>query len=111
MKAFENLDITVQYQAIARHYGFRTYMMDITSDFEVALFFACCKFDGKTRRWAPLTTVDTEVEEEKKYGIIFRRAVLPWSVLLDEGVHPIFPIGYQPFICCSNQTDFTIPMY
>lgn len=32
VKAFENLGITVQYQVIAQHYGFRTYMMDITSD-------------------------------------------------------------------------------
>ena len=111
VKAFENLGITVQYQAIAQHYGFRTYMMDITSDFEVALFFACCKFDSRTRSWRPLATVDTEVAEEKKYGIIFRRAVLPWSMLPDEGAHPIFPIGYQPFIRCSNQTGFTIPMY
>lgn len=111
VKAFERMGVTVQYQAIAQHYGFRTYMMDITSDFEVALFFACCRFDGQNRVWHPLTQEDTEVSEEKKFGVIFRRAVLPWSMLPDEIKRPIFPIGYQPFIRCSNQTGFTIPMY
>ena len=111
VKAFERMGVTVQYQAIAQHYGFRTYMMDITSDFEVALFFACCRFDGQNRVWRPLTQEESEVSEEKKFGIIFRRAVLPWSMLPDEIKRPIFPIGYQPFIRCSNQTGFTIPMY
>lgn len=111
VKAFERMGVTVQYQAIAQHYGFRTYMMDITSDFEVALFFACCRFDNQSRTWLPLTSEDTEISEEKKYGIIFQRAALPWSMLPDEIKRPIFPIGYQPFIRCSNQTGFTIPMY
>ena len=107
VKAFEKLRVTVQYEAIAQHYGFKTFLLDITSDFEVALFFACCKY--RNGLWEPLTPADTEESEEKKYGVIFRRAVLPWS-MLPEDEHPIFPIGYQPFIRCSNQTGYTIYM-
>lgn len=107
VQAFEKLGVTVQYEAIAQHYGFKTFLMDITSDFEVALFFACCKYrDGQ---WEPLTSVDTEVMEEKKFGVIFRRAVMPWS-MWPEDEHPIFPIGYQPFMRCSNQTGYTLAM-
>ena len=107
VRAFEMLGITVQYEAIAQHYGFKTFLMDMTSDFEVALFFACCKFENG--RWHPLTLDDTEEAEEKKYGLIFQRPVFPWSMMPDDN-HPIFPIGYQPFIRCSNQTGYTIPM-
>lgn len=107
VRAFEELGVNVQYQAIAQHYGFKTFLVDITSDFEVALFFACCKF--RNGRWYPLTESDTESWEEKKYGLIFRRAVFPYS-MLDNDDHPIFPIGYQPFIRCSNQTGFTLPL-
>ena len=107
VQAFEKLHVTVQYAAIAQHYGFKTFLMDITSDFEVALFFACCKY--RNGQWEPLTAKDTEVKEEKKYGVIFRREVMPWSMWPDD-THPIFPIGYQPFIRCSNQTGYTIAM-
>jgi len=107
VRAFEELGVTVQYQAIAQHYGFKTFQMDITSDFEVALFFACCKY--RNGQWYPLKEVDTESKKEKKYGLIFRRAVFPNS-MMDDDDHPIFPIGYQPFIRCSNQTGFTLPM-
>lgn len=70
VRAFEELDVTVQYDAIAQHYGFKTFLMDMTLDFEVALFFAYCKYvDGK---WSPLTTNDTEKKEEKKFGLIFQ---------------------------------------
>ena len=107
VRAFEELGVTVQYQAIAQHYGFKTFLLDITSDFEVALFFACCKF--RNGRWYPLTEADIENREEKKYGLIFRRAVFPYS-MLDYDDHSIFPIGYQPFIRCSNQTGFTLSL-
>ena len=44
----------VNYLALAQHYGFRTQMLDITSDLKTALFFACCKY-GEDRKWHPLT--------------------------------------------------------
>jgi len=59
----------VLYDLLAQHYGLETGWLDITSDFNVALFFATCQFqDGK---WRPLTKEDTEIDEKHQYGIIF----------------------------------------
>lgn len=43
------------YEAIAQHYGFMTEYLDITNDFNVAMFFACCDWDEKKKVWRPLT--------------------------------------------------------
>ena len=59
----------VLYEALAQHYGLETAWLDITSDFNVALFFACCEYqDGK---WRPLTKEQTEKDENHQYGMIF----------------------------------------
>ncbi|MCI6637880.1 MAG: FRG domain-containing protein [Bilifractor sp.] len=59
----------VLYDTLAQHYGLETGWLDITSDFNVALFFANCYYkDGK---WYPLKDSDTEIDEQHKYGIIF----------------------------------------
>lgn len=63
----------VLYDVLAQHYGLETCWLDITSDFEVALFFANCYYeDGE---WYPLTDQQTEVDYgdgiDHKYGIIF----------------------------------------
>jgi hypothetical protein len=59
----------VFYEVLAQHYGIESGWLDITSDFNVALFFATCIFDSG--KWRPLTKVDTEMEEATKYGMIF----------------------------------------
>lgn len=59
----------VLYDTLAQHYGLETGWLDITSDFNVALFFANCYYrDGK---WHPLKDSDTEIDEQHKYGMIF----------------------------------------
>ena len=59
----------VLFDALAQHYGLETSWLDITSDFKIALFFACCYYqEGK---WLPLTRKQTEVDEIHKYGMIF----------------------------------------
>ncbi len=58
----------VLYEPLAQHYGIETCWLDITNDFNVALFFACCYWDEKEKRWLPLTQKQTEVDENHKYG-------------------------------------------
>lgn len=59
----------VLYEPLAQHYGLETGWLDITSDFNVALFFATCFWeDGQ---WKPLTKKQTEVDEKHQYGMIF----------------------------------------
>lgn len=59
----------VLYEAIAQHYGLETSWLDITNDFNVALFFATCFWNKD--HWEPLTRKQTEIDEQHKYGMIF----------------------------------------
>lgn len=61
----------VLYDALAQHYGLETGWLDITHDFNVALFFATCYWDNKEKTWKPLTKKQTEIDENHKYGMIF----------------------------------------
>lgn len=59
----------ILYEALAQHYGLETGWLDITNDFNVALFFATCKW--KNGAWVPLTKADTEIDECHQYGMIY----------------------------------------
>ena len=97
---------TVLFEALAQHYGLDTCWLDIISDFEVALFFANCKWDNQKRKWYPLTKDDTEVSEKKKYGVIFH--IPGWRADLQRDL--IMPVGYQPFMRCHSQHAYSMPI-
>lgn len=108
---------TVLYEPLAQHYGLETRWLDITSDLDVALFFATCRYDSINRRWCPLTKADTEVNEKTKYGVIFH--IPGWraetvQMLSGSGYeyveNEILPIGYQPFMRCHSQHSYGICM-
>ncbi len=61
----------VLYDLIAQHYGLKTGWLDITNDFNVALFFATCYWDRNHDEWRPLTKKQTEDKEEHMYGVIY----------------------------------------
>ena len=61
----------ILYEALAQHYGLETGWLDITSDFNVALFFATCYWDSDSNEWMPLTRKQTEIDENHQYGMIF----------------------------------------
>ena len=44
VKKWEYQYSNVLYELLAQHYGLETLWMDITSDLEVALFFATCEY-------------------------------------------------------------------
>lgn len=59
----------VNHLALAQHYGIKTPLLDLTSNFRTALFFACCKYqDGQ---WRPLTKRDLD-GGDPRYGILYR---------------------------------------
>ena len=125
VKQWENAGFTVLYEALAQHYGIKTRWLDITNDFKVALFFACCYWDDTQKQWFPLTKAQTEKSEDTKYGVIFH---IPKhgadllslqcldSVVGNDGIygiknsHAIWPIGFQPFRRCDMQTGYGIFM-
>lgn len=94
---------------IAQHYGFDTNWLDITSDFEVALFFACCKFINN--KWVPLTNQDFLKNINTKFGRIFRRKTNDFrNMLFPEEKYVVFPVGFQPFMRCHMQYSYAIYM-
>lgn len=116
----------VNYMALAQHYGFRTQMLDITSDLKTALFFACCRY-GKDRKWHPLTNEDFAHRNSRKrisaqcggdsrYGVIYRSPSeitdLRWCIEPEDTAHEIvIPVGYQPFMRCSRQHGYMMLTY
>lgn len=108
----------VIYDALAQHYGIATDLIDVTNDFKTALFFACCKYDDKTKAWTPLAKEDIDNADSRqhvfktggdsRYGIIMRADSEYYDALL-QGTE-ILPIGYQPFMRCSNQHGFVMKM-
>ncbi|MCF8009859.1 MAG: FRG domain-containing protein [Clostridiales bacterium] len=114
---------TVLFDALAQHYGLETNWLDITNDFNVALFFATCFFDHSEKRWKPLTKNETEDDENTKYGMIFHCP--QWQVsmrnttstLTNPGKNVerilennVLPIGFQPFMRCHMQYGYGIKM-
>lgn len=106
---------SVNYLALAQHYGIKTPLLDITSDLKTALFFACCKYSEN--HWVPLNKQDFSVQNSRlgtknsKYGLLYRSPAeiteMKWA-LADNfaGSELITPIGYQPFSRCSAQHGY-----
>jgi hypothetical protein len=110
--------------AIAQHYGIPTNGIDVSSNFKVALFFACCKYDVKEKRWKPLDKADFENEDSRqsvfnrggdsRYGILFSEAAdiaelkRAATDVDDIPFTRVTPIGYQPFLRCPYQYGYII---
>lgn len=109
--------------AIAQHYGFPTSLMDVTSNLNVALFFACCKYDNDTKKWLPLERNDFEKVDSRKnvadmggdsrYAVIHRALseIVDWAYYVEnKGINltKVMPIGYQPFMRCNYQFGYLI---
>lgn len=109
-KRFEEIGITVLYEQIAQHYGIKTRWLDITNDFDIALFFACCKFENN--KWLPLTGLDFNRKKEAGYGVLFRKSADHISNFLptEKNKYETLPVGFQPFMRCSMQTAYSIFM-
>ena len=101
---------SINYVALAQHYGIKTPMLDITSDLKTALFFACCKYENG--QWRPMTKNDF-ANSNKKYGILYRSPTeitdMMWGISDDRAeLDLIAPIGYQPFMRCSAQHGYML---
>lgn len=109
------IGIDILSEQLAQHYGLQTQWLDITNDFEVALFFACCKYNEHNNAWLPLTKSDFNKNENTQYGIIFKKNTDSTDTdlflncdLTLEG--KILPIGFQPFMRSHMQTGYVMLM-
>lgn len=122
----------VNYKALAQHYGFDTFLLDLTNDFRTALFFATCKCQNG--RWLPLEQRDIEESESSRFGVIyhtpdwtidffqpqsalrlgmkFMSSKCDGSFVIDGGDLDgiAFQIGLQPFYRCHAQSGYVFPM-
>jgi hypothetical protein len=128
---WEETGCSVNVKALAQHYGFQTHLLDLTNDFNVALFFATCQYDADKDCYRPLT--EAEVKEHPD-GVIFHTP--DWQLdYLNGGLSQIeffmryqagpkekysldngdldgiaFQIGYQPLCRCHAQRGYVLPM-
>lgn len=123
----------VNYKALAQHYGFETFLLDLTNDVRNALFFATCKWEKD--HFEPLTEKDINQSERSKYGVIYHTP--DWTIdfmnsinllklhtsfekergrnrpsVIDTGLWDglAYQIGLQPFYRCHTQSGYVYPM-
>lgn len=93
--------LRVDTQGLAQHYGLATDLLDFTSNFDVASFFAVCYRDDETREYRPV--VDSE-----KPGVIYRIAP---AFFVGTNLGAEFEIvGWQPLKRPEQQRAFGLKM-
>lgn len=79
---FMGTPLHIDYTGIAQHYGLHTNYLDITANFDVACFFATCKWDPSLKKYLPLGYTN-------KAGVIYR----------------IYDFVMNPFMNQNNQKE------
>lgn len=88
----------VDYHGLAQHYGIRTSLLDLTSNVEVAAFFAVGRWIREKNTWEPMET---------GRGVIYR---LDWSAF-GPGYSKFFePVGFGPGLRPARQHAWTFRM-
>lgn len=88
----------IDYHALAQHYGIPTSLLDLTSNVEVAAFFAGARWDGEKNRFLPM---------ESGVGVIYR---LDWSAF-GPGYSKYFnPVGIGPGLRPARQHAWTFKL-
>ncbi len=123
----------VNYKALAQHYGFETFLLDLTNDVRSALFFATCKWVDN--HFEPLTYKDINESYESRYGVIYHTP--DWKIDYINGINMLklqpafekdrgrntpsiidtglwdgvaYQIGLQPFYRTFSQYGYVYPM-
>lgn len=91
----------VDYEGLSQHYYNRTPMLDLTSDMEVAKFFAVTWFNMKKDRY--------EKYNGEELGVLYYYDLAPDAFIPREGRnYYVETIGKQPFMRSGNQSGFLI---
>lgn len=80
----------VHFPGLAQHYGIKTELLDLTSDYWTAAFFAVCQYSKSAGSYKPISTSNT------KYGIMYKSPVPILQANMSELKLDI--IGLQPFL-------------
>lgn len=104
---FKRHNFKVDYEGLAQHYGLLTSVLDLTSNLDVALFFATCWYDKSNNCYK---TFDDGVEHE---GIIYvfcpMLANEPSPLRIGDFMKEnITPTGLQPFLRPARQKGYAL---
>lgn len=92
-------------EGLAQHYGRPTHMLDVTSNFDVASFFATCAWNNDKRQYVPVT-------DTKHHGVIYRFSpvLLHDPSVPDSVFGPFHIVGWQPLPRPEQQRAFAVRM-
>ena len=106
-KFFKRHNFKIDYEGLAQHYGLLTAVLDLTSNLDIALFFAMCWYDEPADCYRAF---DDGLEHE---GILYIfcpiRANEPSPCRITEYMKTnITPIGLQPFLRPAKQKGYAL---
>lgn len=95
----------VDREGLAQHYGLATDMLDVTSNFDVASFFATCIWDESQRTYLP-------VPSNEKAGVMYRitPALMIGMEPLSNAFGPVHIVGWQPLPRPEQQRASVVKM-
>ncbi len=92
---FKRHNFRIDEEGLAQHYGINTSVLDLTSNLDIALFFATCWYDGKNDCYHPYD--DNKIHEAVLYVFLplYDNETMPGNVsYLNNNIRPI---GLQAF--------------
>lgn len=95
----------VDREGLAQHYGLATDMLDVTSNFDVACFFATCTWSHEYRKYQPAAS-------DEASGVMYRitPALMNSMERPDEPFGPVHIVGWQPLPRPEQQRAFVVKM-
>lgn len=106
-KFFMRHNFKLDYEGLAQHYGLSTSVLDLTSNLDIALFFAMCWYDCDCDCYRPFD--DGKVHEGILYIFCPMRANEPSPCRIAEYMKTnITPIGLQPFLRPAKQKGYAL---
>lgn len=105
---FRKHDFVVDIEGLAQHYGLNTSVLDLSSNLDIALFFAVCKYDNKSDSY------DFYDDDESHEGVLYVFDPLfdnepcfqfPLEKFLSRNIRPI---GLQPFLRPAEQEGYAL---
>lgn len=92
----------VNFLGLAQHYGIKTELLDLTSDYWTAAFFAVCQHSESDDSYKPISTSNAK----SKYGVMYKSPILALhGANIRESKLEI--IGLQPFLRPSLQKAYS----
>jgi FRG domain len=77
LKWMNQQKLSIDEVAVAQHYGLPTGYVDLTQSFDVATFFACCRYDINSHRWEPAVSGEGVIYAVDWTRTPFRDAISP----------------------------------